>query len=217
MKITNSQLKSTESNIAIIILAAGASTRMGKPKQLLPYQGCSLLSHTLEKAMASVCKPVVVVLGANAQQIYSEVKQPSVTVVENPDWNLGMGSSIRRGILSLGTCYKTIDAAVITVCDQPFLSPEIINHLVAAYHDTGKPIVACQYANTLGVPVLFKHIVFSELTTLDETVGAKKLINKYYNEVCSIPFPLGVIDIDTPTDYQKLQKNQGGKEILSFI
>ncbi len=217
MKITNSQLKSTESTIAIIILAAGASTRMGKPKQLLPYQGSSLLRHTIETAMASVCKPVVVVLGANAQQIYSEVNQPSVTVVENPDWNLGMGSSIRRGILSLATCLETIDAAVITVCDQPFISPEIINHIVAGYHATGKPIVACQYADTLGVPVLFKHILFSEVATLDETVGAKKIINKYYNEVCSILFPLGVIDIDTPRDYQQLQKNQGGKDILSFI
>ncbi|NET68404.1 MAG: nucleotidyltransferase family protein [Moorea sp. SIO1G6] len=217
MKITNSKLKITESNIAIIILAAGASTRMGRPKQLLPYQGCSLLRHTIETAMASVCKPVVVVLGANAQQIYSEVNQPSVTVVENLDWNLGMGSSIRRGILSLATCSETIDAAVITVCDQPFLSPEIINYLVAAYHANGKPIVACQYADTLGVPVLFKHIFFSELATLDETVGAKKLINKYYNEVFSIPFPLGVIDIDTPTDYQQLQKNQGGQEIRSVI
>ncbi|NEO18319.1 MULTISPECIES: nucleotidyltransferase family protein [unclassified Moorena] len=217
MKITHSQLKPTESNIAIIILAAGASTRMGKPKQLLPYQGCSLLRHTIEKAMASVCKPVVVVLGANAQQIYSEVNQPSVTVVENPDWNLGMGSSIRSGILSLGSCYETIDAAVITVCDQPFISPEIINHLVAAYHATGKPIVACQYADTLGVPVLFKHRFFSELATLDETVGAKKIINKYYNEVFSISFPLGVIDIDTPRDYQKLEKNQEGQELRSFI
>ncbi|NEP52557.1 MAG: nucleotidyltransferase family protein [Moorea sp. SIO3C2] len=217
MKITNSKLKLTESNIAIIILAAGASTRMGRPKQLLAYQGCSLLRHSIETAMASVCKPVVVVLGANAQQIYSEVNQPSVTVVENSDWNLGMGSSIRSGILSLATCSETIEAAVITVCDQPFLSPEIINHLVAAYHGMGKTIVACQYADTLGVPVLFKHIFFSELATLDESVGAKKLINKYYNEVFSIPFPLGVIDIDTPRDYQQLQKNQGGQDILSFI
>lgn len=205
MKITNSQLKSTESNIAIIILAAGASTRMGTPKQLLLYRGCSLLRQTIETAMASVCQPVVVVLGANAQQISSEVHHPTVTVVENPDWPLGMGSSIRRGILSLETCSQTIDAAVITVCDQPFLSTEIINHLVAAYHSTGKSIVACQYADTLGVPVLFQQIFFSELVTLNESGGAKKLMNKYSKEVFSIPFPLGMIDIDTPRDYQQLQ------------
>ncbi len=205
MRITNSQLKPTESNVAIIILAAGASTRMGTPKQLLPYLGCSLLRHTIESAIASVCKSVVVVLGANAQKIGSEVNQPFVQVVENPDWNLGMGSSIRSGILSLATCSETIDAAVIIVCDQPFLSPEIINHLVAAYHSTGKPIVACQYAGTLGVPALFNHIFFSELAALKETVGAKHLIKKHFNEVFCIPFPLGAIDIDTPKDYQQLK------------
>ncbi|NEP09914.1 MAG: nucleotidyltransferase family protein [Symploca sp. SIO2C1] len=195
-----------EGHIAIIILAAGASTRMGSPKQLLSYQGCSLLSHTIETTIASVCQPIVVVLGANAQQIHSEVSQYSIKIVENPDWHLGMGSSIRSGILSLSNCYENIEAAVITVCDQPFLSTEIINNLVAAYYSTGKPIVACQYADTLGVPVLFSQSFFSELTTLDETVGAKKLINKYDKEVFSIPFPLGIIDIDTPRDYQELQK-----------
>ncbi|NEP02122.1 MAG: nucleotidyltransferase family protein [Symploca sp. SIO2E9] len=206
MKNINLRLNNTtESNIAIIILAAGASTRMGTPKQLLPYQGNSLLCHTIETAIASVCNPVVVVLGANAQQIRSEVNQPSLMVIKNPDWHLGMGSSIRSGILFLANYSQTIDAAVIAVCDQPFLATEIINHLVAAYHATRKPIVACQYADTLGVPVLFSHIFFSELATLGETVGAKKLINKYYNEVFSIPFPRGVIDIDTLKDYLQLQ------------
>jgi len=189
------------SNVAIIILAAGASTRMGKPKQLLPYQGSSLLKHTIESAIASVCKPVIVVLGANAQQIRSEVTQPSVQVVENPQWNLGMSASIRRGILSL----ESVDAAVIAVCDQPFLSSEIINILVEAYHSTGKPIIASQYAETLGVPALFSQIFFSELAALEETVGAKHLMNRHLNEVFCVPFPLGAVDIDTPKDYEQLQ------------
>ena len=196
-----------ESKIAIIILAAGASTRMGTPKQLLPYRGYTLLHHTLESAVASVCNPVVVVLGANAQRIAAEVNLSSVMVVENPDWHLGMGSSIGRGMIAIANCSETIDAAVITVCDQPFLSAEIINHLVAAYHATKKPIVACQYADTLGVPVLFKHTFFSELATLTETVGAKKIIHKYDQQIFKIPFSLGVIDIDTPMDYQQLQNN----------
>ncbi len=201
-----------KSNIAIIILAAGASTRMGTPKQLLPYQGYSLLSRTIETVIASVCKPIIVVLGANAQQISSEVNQPLVKVVKNPDWLLGMGSSIRSGILSLATFSETIEAAIISVCDQPFLSPEIINHLVLVYHSTGKPIIACQYADTLGVPVLFNHKFFSELATLDQTIGAKQLIKKYHKDVFSIAFPNGVIDIDTPQDYQQLQKT-GNKSI----
>lgn len=190
-----------KSNVAIIILAAGASSRMGKPKQLLPYQGGSLLKHTIESAIASVCKPVIVVLGANAQQIRSEVTQPSVQVVENPQWNLGMSTSIRSGILSL----ESVDAAIIAVCDQPFLSSEIINLLVEAYHSTEKPIIASQYAETLGVPALFSHIFFSELAALEETVGAKHLINRHLNEVFCVPFPLGAVDIDTPKDYEQLQ------------
>lgn len=205
MKTSLQLNNTTESNIAIIILAAGASTRMGTPKQLLPYQGQNLLAHTIGSAIASICKPVLVVLGANAQQIRSEVSQTSVIVIENPDWHLGMGSSIRSGILSLANCSETIDAAVIAVCDQPFIRPEIINYLVTAYHSTGKSIIACQYADTLGVPVLFSHIFFSELASTGKTVGAKKLINKYHNEVFSIPFPQGVIDIDTPKDYQQLK------------
>ena len=172
MTTENNDLQ-VETNIAIIILAAGASNRMGKPKQLLPYQGRSLLRHTLESAIASVCKPIVVVLGANAQQIRSEVDEPSVRVVENPDFNLGMGSSIGCGILSLSTCYESIDAAVITVCDQPFLSAQIINNLVAAYYSTGKPIVASQYAGTLGVPALFKHIFFSGTSSKKRDGGCK--------------------------------------------
>jgi len=197
----------TESNIAIIILAAGASTRMGSPKQLLSYQGESLVNHTIKNAIASVCNPIIVVLGANAENIRSEISEPSVRIVENPDWHLGMSSSIRCGIISLANCYPTIDAVVITVCDQPFLSAEIINHLVATYHSTRKPIIACEYADTLGVPVLFSQIFFSELAILSEDVGAKKLIKNHYHEVFSIPFPLGAIDIDTPEDYQQIEKD----------
>jgi molybdenum cofactor cytidylyltransferase len=195
----------TESNIGIIILAAGASTRMGTPKQLLPYQGRSLLRHTIESAIASVCKPIIVVLGANAENIRFEISESSIKIVENQDWHLGMSSSIRMGILSLITDYKNIDAAVITVCDQPFVSHEIINHLVSKYHSTRKPIIACEYADTLGVPVLFSQLFFSDLAILSEDIGAKKLIKTHHDEVFSIPFPLGAIDIDTPHDYQQIE------------
>ncbi len=203
-----------ESNIAIIILAAGASTRMGTPKQLLPYQGSSLLQHTINLAIASLCQPIVVVLGANAEHIRSEIQELPIQIVENPDWYLGMSSSIRTGILSLANHTPTIDAAVITVCDQPFLSVEIINQLVMAYQTTKKTIIASEYAETLGVPVLFSDIFFPELAVLSETVGAKKLIKNHYNQVLSIPFPLGEIDIDTPQDYQQLESAEFKAKML---
>ncbi|MEH2370038.1 nucleotidyltransferase family protein [Nostoc sp.] len=193
-----------KSTIAIMILAAGASTRMGTPKQLLLYQGRSLLQYITEIAIASVCQPVVVVLGANAEQIHPQIKQLPVKVVKNLDWASGMSTSIKSGIELLNNLPQKIEAVVITLCDQPFVSPQIINQLVDTYYLTKKPIIACEYGDTLGVPALFSQTFFSELATLKETSGAKKVINHNLNEVFSIPFPLGDIDIDTPKDYEQL-------------
>lgn len=195
--------------VAIIILAAGASVRMGTPKQLLAYRGRSLLGHITMEAIASVCEPIVVVLGAYAQQIRQEVQLP-VQVVENLDWNQGMSASIKSGIQSLNCLPNNIEAVVLTVCDQPFVSAQIINQLVEAYYYTEKPIVASEYSGTLGVPALFSHRFFSELIDLKETEGAKQIIKKYSHEVYRIPFPEGAIDIDTPSEYEKLKiKDEG--------
>lgn len=191
-------------NIAVIILAAGSSSRMGFPKQLLLYQGSTLLNHTIETAIASVCSPIVVVLGANEEKISCNVDQSCVSVIKNKNWSLGMGSSISLGINFLLSYPETIKAAIICVCDQPFLTAEIINNLVFSYHTTKKPIIACTYANTYGVPVLFDSSFFTELVSLKEKGGAKKLIRQYENDVFFIPFPQGVIDVDTPEDYQQL-------------
>jgi molybdenum cofactor cytidylyltransferase len=192
----------TNPTIGIIILAAGASTRMGKPKQLLPYQGRSLLRHITEVAIASKNQPIVVVLGANAESIKPEICQLPVQIVENLQWASGMSSSIQAGVNALG---QNVEAVVITLCDQPFVSPEVINQLVEAYRLTNKAIVACEYAGTLGVPALFHHTFFSQLMTLKQGEGAKQIIKKYINEVTSIPFLQGKIDIDTPDDYEQLQ------------
>jgi molybdenum cofactor cytidylyltransferase len=194
MVLNTEQIDNEKSTIAIMILAAGASTRMGTPKQLLLYQGRSFLQYTTEIAIASVCQPVVVVVGANSEQIHRQIKHLPVKVVNNLDWVLGMSTSIKSGIELLNNLPQKIEAVVITLCDQPFVSPQIINQLVA-----------CEYAGTLGVPALFSQRFFSELAALKETSGAKKVINHNLKEVFSIPFPLGDIDIDTPKDYEQLQ------------
>ena len=195
----------TNPTIGIIILAAGASTRMGKPKQLLPYQGRSLLRHITEIAIASKNQPIIVVLGANAEIIKPEICQLPVQIVENLQWASGMGSSIRTGIEAVNALGQNVEAVVITLCDQPFVSPELINQLVETYRRSDKAIVACEYADTLGVPALFHHTFFSQLMTLKQGEGAKQIIGKYINQVTSVPFLQGLIDIDTPNDYQQLQ------------
>lgn len=204
MGFNTEEIDNQKSTIAIMVLAAGASTRMGTPKQLLLYQGRSFLQSITEIAIASVCQPVVVVLGANAEQIHPQIKQLPVKVVHNLDWAWGMSSSIKSGIELLNNLPEKIEAVVITLCDQPFVSHQIINQLVDTYYSTKKPIIACEYAGTLGVPALFSQRFFSELAALKETSGAKRVINNNLNEVFSMPFSLGDIDIDTPKDYEQL-------------
>lgn len=196
------QSKNSEADIGIIILAAGASTRMGTPKQLLRYQGYSLLRHTVEVAVASVCRPIIVVLGAYAQQIQPEISQLRVQVVENLQWTEGMSASIRVGIQALSAAQE-IEAVILALCDQPFVSTQIINQLVKAYYSTNKSIVACEYAKTLGVPALFSYPLFSELMVLKGGEGAKQVIKKYTQEVIGVSFPEGATDIDTPKDYEQ--------------
>jgi molybdenum cofactor cytidylyltransferase len=193
------------STVGLIILAAGASTRMGTPKQLLSYQGRSFIRHMAEVAIASVCQPIAVVLGANAQQIKPEVSELPVQIVDNQQWAEGMSTSIRVGIEALLAVNQNLEAVVIALCDQPFVSSQMVNQIVEAYHFTGKPIIASEYAGTLGVPALFSRLLCSELMALKSTEGAKQLIKRHINEVFSIPFPDGAIDIDTPNDYEQLQ------------
>lgn len=193
------------STVGLMILAAGASTRMGTPKQLLAYQGCTLIRHMAEVAIASVCQPIAIVLGANAERIKPEISQLPLQIVENQQWQEGMSSSIRAGLKALLAMNPNLDAVAIALCDQPFVSPQTLNQLVEAYHLTGKPIIASEYSGTFGVPALFSGTLFAELMNLKSTEGAKKLIKRRIHEVFSIPFPEGAIDIDTPKNYEQLQ------------
>ncbi len=193
------------SSVGLIVLAAGASTRMGTPKQLLLYQGRSFVRHIAEVAIASVCHPVAVVLGAHAQRIKPEISQLPVQVVENQQWAEGMSSSLRVGIEALNAMNPNLEAVAIALCDQPFVSSQTFNRIVEAYRCTGKPIIASEYAGTLGVPALFSPTLFSELMALKHTEGAKQIIIKHIHEVFSVPFAEGSIDIDTPKDYEQFK------------
>lgn len=188
--------------VGLIILAAGASTRLGTPKQLLVYEGRSLLFHAAKTAVASVCEPVVIVLGAYAELLKQEVQDLPVQVVENPNWQRGMGASISTGIKEINPFSNNIEAVVLMLCDQPFVSVNIINNLVEIYQKNHHFIVASEYQGTLGVPALFSSDLFRELLNLKSAGGAKTIMNKYSREVYGVAFASGAIDIDTPRDYE---------------
>jgi molybdenum cofactor cytidylyltransferase len=190
--------------IGLIILAAGASTRMGDPKQLLLFQGRSLLRSMAEAAVASRCHPIVVVLGSQADRIKLEVHSLDLHSVANLEWAKGMGTSIAVGLTALTVIKSDLDAVVIAMSDQPFVGSDLLNRLVESYQATQSPIVASAYANTLGVPALFDRSFFTALMTIDKDVGARDLIKRHAEKVVQVSFPQGAIDVDTPAQYQQL-------------
>jgi molybdenum cofactor cytidylyltransferase len=197
-----------ESQIGVIILAAGASTRMGRPKQLLLHRGQTLLRRTVETALASVCRPVVVVLGAHVESVRNELEQLPAYAAENPEWNKGMSSSIRIGLETLIASNSEVDGAVIMLCDQPLVTAGVINELVEARRETGKAIVASAYGETRGVPALFSRQLFAEIASLKVNEGARQVIASHPDDVATVDFPEGAIDVDTPQDYEFLRKGQ---------
>ncbi|MES2773071.1 MAG: nucleotidyltransferase family protein [Bacteroidota bacterium] len=207
--VKNTSIPAQEShkkNIGVILLAAGASSRLGHPKQLLPYANQSLLEHSLQEAVASGAAPIILVLGAKADSIETQIEKGDACIVVNTKWQEGMASSIRFGVDTLLTVTPDPDGAVLMVCDQPYVSSALLEQLMETYQQTGKRIVASGYDNAAGPPVFFHRTLFPELLQLTGDVGAKKLLNKYPGEVEIVLFPEGNIDIDTEADYRNLEK-----------
>ena len=188
----------------IVILAAGASTRLGEPKQQLLFQGKTLLQRALQTALDSGCAPVAVVLGANAEKLIPELAGKPVTVVQNPNWQEGMGSSIRAGLQELLRLKPELSEVIFMVCDQPFVEAGVLKRLVQAKQDGRSGIIASAYQGTVGTPVLFDQVYFPELLALQGQEGAKKIILKHQPQVTAITFEAGAIDIDTQEDYSAL-------------
>lgn len=187
----------------IIILAAGSSSRLGQSKQNVIYRGQTLLQRAIETALASICAPVVVVLGANATSIIPTVRELPVNLVQNTDWAEGMSSSIRSGIIELKRVAPSVTSVILMLCDQPFVDTHHLNLLIMAKSKSG--LVACSYDNIIGAPALFDVIYFDELIALKGHESAKKLLSKYADVVTSIPLPQGSIDIDTIEDLERLK------------
>ena len=186
----------------IIILAAGSSSRLGKPKQNLIYDGQTLLQKAIETAISSVCRQVIVVLGANVDVIRPTIESKPVNIIYNADWEEGMASSIRLGITELQKIPE-IDSVLLMLCDQPFVETALLDQIIQTKSKNG--IVACAYNDTCGPPVLFDQKYFDELLLLKGQEGAKKLLLKYPDDIATILFPPGSIDIDTMEDFEKIQ------------
>uniref|UniRef100_UPI00404A1FC8 nucleotidyltransferase family protein n=1 Tax=Daejeonella sp. TaxID=2805397 RepID=UPI00404A1FC8 len=197
---------SQSSCIAVIILAAGKSARLGSPKQLLSYRDKTLLQHSIDTALESQASLILVVLGSEKDTIEKELNQSQIFILENSSWESGMASSISCGINNLKIIAPESEAAILMVCDQPFVNATLLNDLINKHKESGQSIVASSYADTLGTPALFHKSLFSELSALEGESGAKSLIKKYNQQTGFVSFDQGSIDIDTRENYKNLPK-----------
>jgi molybdenum cofactor cytidylyltransferase len=171
----------------------------------LTYNGRPLVRHAAETALAAGCDPVLVVLGSRAGEIRPALDGLNVVIVENTEWELGMGTSIRAGIS--GAEIMGCDGAILSLGDQPLVTPEILKHLIEEHEETGRPIIASEYAGTVGVPAFFAREFFPQLTALLPNEGCKAMILAHLEQSIRIACPEAETDLDTPSDYQAVGRN----------
>jgi molybdenum cofactor cytidylyltransferase len=190
--------------IALLLLAAGGSSRMGRPKQLLTYRGQSLLRRAAETALATPCRPIIAVLGAAADESRAELTHLPLHTSENTNWPSGMGSSIKLGLRRALDLAPESDAILITLGDQPLITAADLARLIDVHRASPHAIVATAYPNSPGVPALFPPPTIPDRHSNDDTAGAKSLLRAAGNSLLTIDIPAALTDIDTPDDYARL-------------
>ena len=186
--------------IAALVLAAGSSRRMGRPKLLLELQGEPLVRRAVRTAEAARVGEIVVVVGPRREEMERALAGTSARLVDNPDHETGMASSLRVG---LGALSAAIEAVVVVLADQPFQRPEVIERLVETYRASGKPIVAPLYRGRRGNPVLFSRALFEELAAQQGDRGGREVVQADPSRIATVEFAdtRAQEDLDTWEDY----------------
>ena len=190
-----------EPRLPLVILAAGASSRMGQAKQLLEVEGELLLHRIIRIGQEAGFSPLIVVTGARQETIAPHLEGLPVQQAHNPDWATGMGSSVAVGLGAALGLSPGAPAAGFVLTDQPYVSAALLRGMKARLLDTEAVGIAATYQQTLGVPAIFRAVLYPELRQLNGQKGAKPLLQKYADELIAYPFPQGHIDLDTPADW----------------
>jgi molybdenum cofactor cytidylyltransferase len=192
--------------VAAIVLAAGASTRYGQPKQLLPVGSKTMLQHVVDIVLASPVDQTIVVLGHRASQVWATLKDRPAHVVTNEKWEAGLSTSVQAGLRAVR---PDAQAALFVLADQPAITPEIIAALIGRYQETGGGIVVPTYQGKRGNPALFDRSLFTELMKVQGDQGGRQLIDMYEDrtERVEVGSEAVLIDVDTEEDYNRFKEN----------
>lgn len=193
--------------VAGVVLAAGASTRMGKNKLFLQLDGESLLARSVKRVIAAGLDPVIVVLGHAAEQALGELVGLSCQTVLNPDYALGINLSLRAGIAAVPA---RACAAVVVLADMPFVTDRMISTLVEQYRDSAAPLVISDYAGVPAPPTLYDRSLFSELGAMEGEGCGKQVVRRHRAEAVIAAWPAAALtDLDRPEDYERVKAELG--------
>lgn len=204
----------TVARAAGVILAAGASRRLGTPKQLLPLAERPVLTHVIDAAARTSLNPLLVVLGHAAEEIQERVDFSAATVLINPAFTDGQSTSVKTAVRALP---PDVEAAMFLLGDQPLVDPRVIELLIAAYWNQPAAIVQPRYAEGRGNPVLIARALFPELLKLSGDTGARPLLNQFRDRITVVDVPEfhRPEDLDTREDYERLRTGTAFERVRS--
>lgn len=188
--------------IAVLLLAAGESRRMGRPKQLLPWCGKPLVRHAAETALQAQADELLVVLGAHAEAVAAALHGLTLRLVQNPGYATGQAGSLRVGLAALPA---DADAAIVLLADQPLLKPALLDALIAERGASRAPLVVPRHGGQRGNPVLLGRELFAELAALEGDTGARPIFERHREQIAWVEAPPAVLfDVDSPAAYAAL-------------
>ncbi len=201
--LKDQQIRRVVEPIAGIILAGGGSSRFGQPKMLLPWNGKPMIRTIVETALGARLDPVIVVVGAEHESINHVLADLPVLIVPNPDWQQGQSTSVRLGVQSLP---EKASGALFLLADQPFVTEKLIELLVVRHQETLTPVTAPRVNGQRANPILFDQAAFHDLLLLTGDTGGRAILNRYPVDFIDWDDHRLLLDIDTPEDYQNLQR-----------